>query len=232
MVFDWEETRSPLPTDLAHLWKRYGGKDHEKFNVKEFLASIKKFDSIPLKPPENNFGVAGAARFGKVDKALRLGQQFLLHLLNVPAALYERIQSGKATGAEVKSLMQQQFTFTLATYHKLQDERRENTLPGTGTHEGEVLFGKEELASLREKKSLSALGQKTKGMPQASGAVFISALLRCDFIPSSSEAPGVDGAEEVLTPGPRKVVPQADSVAKESSGKRQAKDVEKALGKV
>ena len=106
MVFDWEETRVQLPADLAHLWKKYGGKDHEQFNVKQFLAATKKFDNIPLKPPENNFGVAGAARFGKVDKALRFVQQILLHLLRVQASIYERIQVGKATGNEVRSLLQ------------------------------------------------------------------------------------------------------------------------------
>ena len=56
--------------------------------MKQFLAATKKFDNIPLKPPENNFGVAGAARFGKVDKALRLVQQILLNLLRVQASLY------------------------------------------------------------------------------------------------------------------------------------------------
>ena len=42
VVFDWEETRSPLPTDLAHLWKRYEGKDHETYNVKEFFGVHQK----------------------------------------------------------------------------------------------------------------------------------------------------------------------------------------------
>ena len=60
------------------------------FNVKQFLMATKKFDGIPTKPPENNFSVAGAAKSGRVDKALRLGQQILLHLLNVQASLYER----------------------------------------------------------------------------------------------------------------------------------------------
>ena len=95
--FEWEDVKNALPDDLAALWKRYG-KKRTNFDVKAFLDNVPKYREVPQKPAENNY--AWCARAGRTDKAYKVAQQVLLHLLRVQAAAYDRALSGKTTAAE------------------------------------------------------------------------------------------------------------------------------------
>ena len=162
--FAWEEILESLPADLATLWRRYGLSTANKFDVKQFLEQVPRFQELPTRPPENNaLGRLEQGSVGRVDKVLKVQQQTLLHLLCVLARLCGLLgTSAGGTANELQAanpaaepgaaqlLAQQVWAYTAASYGKLSLERREQCLPGCSPQEGEVLFGPEEVKEFQK----------------------------------------------------------------------------------
>ena len=86
-------------------------------------------------------------------------------MLRVQAVVYSAVQSSGNVARATQEigttipLLQQLFAYTCSVYGKLQSERRDYSVPGTGLQTDDVLFGKEELAQLqmRQKSEPSTL---------------------------------------------------------------------------
>jgi hypothetical protein len=79
--FDWEESLEELPVDLRCLYKKFSAcAGNQKFDIKQFLENIPKYDVLPARAPENNHRGDGK---GAADRNLRAQQQNWLHCLRV-----------------------------------------------------------------------------------------------------------------------------------------------------
>ena len=86
--FEWEERLTPLPSDLAHLWARYGD-GSQRFDVKSLLEQMPKWEELPPKAPDNNLitKLEANSSLGRFDKLAKTQQTWLLHNLRVLAVV-------------------------------------------------------------------------------------------------------------------------------------------------
>ena len=184
--FKWEDKTTPLPEELAVLWRRYHPGDH-RFDVRNFLDQIPRFSVLPAKPPENNHLGDGKSKF---DKQAKVTQQAYLHQLRALARLYSvvaQIPGRDSRREEDKDLLQQIFAFTASQYGKLQAERRDYSVPGTGAVQEDVLFGKDEMQTLAMKQKINSMKRPFGGissLPQPTG------LGSCSFRPTGGKGRG------------------------------------------
>ena len=90
VLFSWEERPEELQQELLILWKRYGEKSTNKFEVKPLLEQAVRYAGLPSRAAENNllakYEQHGAA--GKFDKLSKTQQQMLFNSLRMQAKLY------------------------------------------------------------------------------------------------------------------------------------------------
>ena len=84
MTFPWEEPEVPLPKELLTLWER-SAQGLRRLDLKSLLETLPRWQQLPGRPKVNNYR-SDAGRLP--DKAYRLAQQQLLHLLRLQACLY------------------------------------------------------------------------------------------------------------------------------------------------
>ena len=134
VVFDWEEKLIDLPKDFEVLWNRYGT-GGARFDTKSLLEKAPAFAGLPCRALENNLlGKADqASNLGRLDRQLKVVQQFLLHSLRVQTHLGKVLDAlvddvGRGDPHAARGLLQQLWAFTAVQYHKLADD-----LPGSSS---------------------------------------------------------------------------------------------------
>ena len=180
--FEWEERLTPLPSDLAHLWARYGD-GSQRFDVKSLLEQMPKWEELPPKAPDNNLitKLEANSSLGRFDKLAKTQQTWLLHNLRVLAvvsSLLSDVSSEEPRGEKGQAaagLVQRLWACGAAQYAKLAGERREACLPGSSASQDHLLFGAEEVKEFQAKKKLQDL---RRGM---SGAGSYAASPQCSF---------------------------------------------------
>jgi hypothetical protein len=177
VIFPWEEQLVPLPQELQVLWQRYGAAG-SRFETKQMLEVLPKYQTLPPKPSENNlitrFEAAGT--LGRLDKAAKTTQQFVLHLLRALTVLYQQLKSPSVRthsssedvrgGANPEEALQHVWAFAAAHYAKLEQERKEAALPGSATTDKNVLFGQEEVRDAQQRRRVKELRKGSFRVPR------------------------------------------------------------------
>ena len=161
--FAWEEQLYQLPQVLEILWER--SSQGTKLDHRSFLEHLPKFTTLPTRPRTNNYRNDSSKL---ADKCLKVSQQMLLNVLRGLSAVValqdearrpreqpETRESSEA-GEELDSeqLQLQLFQYVADCYHKLEQDRKEHSLPGSTSVE-EGLFGQEELKTMRLRQTVN-----------------------------------------------------------------------------
>ena len=132
----WDEAELYLPMDLAALWQEVQA-GTRKLKLNQVLDNLPKFHELPVKPADNNFRLQGK---GGHDSLLKSYQQTTLHVLRMMTTAY--IQDDEST-AQAPFLMAWQLLSEL--YNRIQNDRKEASIPGSTPSSSTQLFGKDEL---------------------------------------------------------------------------------------
>ena len=161
--FGWEEEERPLPKEFAALWNRAESSE-KRIELKKLLESCPRFAGLPAKAPENNLGTCAK---GRLDKFLKATQQTLLHILRL------QVHEASQPSAETKLQLWQ---LTAEIYFKIQNERRDLSVPGLSREraEGECLFTKEDVKAQQEEQRLQRISMTRTGGKPLSPPVAVS----------------------------------------------------------
>ena len=172
---DWDEPSEELPKELLFIWEQVT-QGKRKLELRQLLEGFPKFTGLPSKAPENNFR---QDCHKATDKLAKTWQQSLLHLLRLQVVLYIGVQSG-ADPEEVKVLQQQVFQLSCEIYTKMNNWRKEASVPGCVPTGDTVLFDKEEMSTVTQ---VNKVNQMTRGrgttttFPQVFNQKIISTLV-------------------------------------------------------
>ena len=83
------------------LWNRYGKVNTTRFETKQLLDKVEKFQGLPTKAAANNLleSCEGKGVLGRFDRLARTQQQYLLHSLRVQAKVLVLLGLGAGGGA-------------------------------------------------------------------------------------------------------------------------------------
>ena len=115
-----------LPQELEYLLAGALSSQRHLY-LKVVLDSVPRFAELPQRAPEKNYRKAGS---GRSDRQLKAWQQQVLHSLRFLAAIYVQYTSGGDQNLVVNQL-QQLWQLLAEFYHKVEDARKEASLPGT-----------------------------------------------------------------------------------------------------
>ena len=162
----WDEEVRELPAELKIVWQRCVSGD-KKIDLKGLLDGVPPYDTLPRKPPVNNYrGHAGYRN----DKVWRSWQQSILHVMRIQAKV---LQEWQAVGpqAELHKTLAQSWQLQGELYMKILQARKEASLPGSvgAPAEDEVLFSKDDMAAMSVNQRINAAKGKrvTPGMAPA-----------------------------------------------------------------
>ena len=150
----WEEQPQALPRELAHIVAKVQRREGP-LQVKGFLEKIPIFAELPRSAPVNNHRRDGMSKY---DRILKVQQQQLLHLGRIHSYLYMGIQEG-ADKEMLLQLMQQTFQLVLEYTQKTEDQRKEDSIPGSVPQEGQQLFHKEDIQMATLNRNIQGKGQ-------------------------------------------------------------------------
>jgi len=149
MVMDWEDRVLALPPDLAYLFDK--SRAGHRLQLKTYLDDLPDFAGLPARAPENNHGGDGK---GGSDRLLRSLQQQVLHAIRFYTACYVHLLEDNADDSQ--RLFQQGYHALCDAYHKAEDARKEQSIPGpTACQQKEVLFNKEDLDTAKLNQSIN-----------------------------------------------------------------------------
>ena len=175
LVFPWEERLTPLPQALAVLWKRYGQVNTVRFDTKQLLDKVEKFQGLPAKAAPNNLlePYEEKGQLGRFDRLARSQQQHLLHslrvqskvllLLGLSGAPANTSANPPAEPQDAAQLLLEHWAFTAAQVSKLDAERKDSVVPGSSAQDQECLFGGDEVREAQQRKKLQELRRGTVG---------------------------------------------------------------------
>jgi hypothetical protein len=172
---DWDEPSEELPKELLFIWEQVT-QGKRKLELRQLLEGFPKFTGLPSKAPENNFR---QDCHKATDKLAKTWQQSLLHLLRLQVVLYIGVQSG-ADPEEVKVLQQQVFQLSCEIYTKMNNWRKEASVPGCVPTGDTVLFDKEEMSTVTQVNKVNQMTRgrgTTKTFPQVFNQKIISTLV-------------------------------------------------------
>ncbi len=161
VVIDWDEPLESLPAELAFLFAHTAAGER-KADLKTILGTVPKFRDLPTAAPVNNHRQDGAR---KQDTEKRAYQQALLNIMRMEAATYSRMKEGKL----IKQQLEQLFQITVDLYVRIQNSRKELSIPGSVTRQTEVLFDKQELGNAQMQQRINRSGGKGKGWSLTDG---------------------------------------------------------------
>ena len=132
----WDEPLEPLPPDFQLIWQgvRAGTR---RLDLRSLLQNVPRYTGLPEQAPLNNHRKDAKS---KVDTHSRSWQQSVLHSLRLVTRLYTAEDEELAV-----PLIQQIFQLQAELYGKIENFRREYSLPGSVGPSGPPLFQKEEL---------------------------------------------------------------------------------------
>jgi hypothetical protein len=162
----WEETEEELPRELKLVWSRVvTGK---KMDLKEFLDQIPVFNTIPRKALVNNHRLDGSSQMDKTHKSW---EQSLLNILRINALVFQGIQSLENHPDQHDLLMitGQSWQYLAEMVKKIQDHRREASIPGSVGSKDEGLFGKEELQQAKLVENVNRRSSRPLGSIELGG---------------------------------------------------------------
>lgn len=165
VALEWDEPEFPLCPELAFLLKEVSN-GRRKTDWKAVLEKVPKYTGLPVRGPENNHR---ADAKGYRDRQLRDWQTKVLHILRVQAHLYGMLVASGAVDRNQVVLQQQLFQMTCELASRIENQRRENTIPGStraGGDAGELLFNKEDLTVVATAAKINREGKGTVLPPQ------------------------------------------------------------------
>ena len=145
----WDEPQQDLPLELAYLWANTVNGER-RLDLKSVLNQVPRFKQLPRQAPLNNHRFDGNAKHDKKEKAW---QQTVLHSVRLLSAVYVRLAGQEA------QLLQQLFQLLTELYLKIEQSRKEASVPGSVGPAGEVLFDKQELQSAMQMKRINRMGR-------------------------------------------------------------------------
>ena len=140
VVLSWDTPEEDLPEDLAKLWQR-AQQGTRKLDLKRLLADIPIFRTLPARTPDNNHRGDGRSH---QDRSLKVFQSLVGHLLRIFTVLHQVHVQVDEQG-EMIALSQQGWLLLAELWHRLNDQRKQWSIPGSVQHDTEVLFSKEDL---------------------------------------------------------------------------------------
>ena len=150
--FAWDTPSVPCPKELLALWQRAKEGDR-RVAVKDILEGLAPLEGLPQRPAENNL-----LPFHKKtqDQVYKVISQQILHVLRVWGHRYEKRVS--------LAVDMQMFQYLSEIYWKIQHERRDLSVPGSGKQQAgsgqEHLFTEEDVKIARQEQNLKNLGKK------------------------------------------------------------------------
>ena len=153
---EWDEVLLPLPAELQKIWTEVAA-GTRKLPLSSLLDELPRFEGLPAKPAENNFRQQGKSQ---QDRLLRSYQQSLLHLLRIMVTAYS---AQTVQDSNVRFRMGWQLISEL--YHRIHNDRKEASIPGSTPVQTSLLFGREDLATM----SLAARVNMYKGWRPVQG---------------------------------------------------------------
>jgi hypothetical protein len=151
-TLEWDEPLVLLPGDLNVIWEGVLAGER-KLELQTALQGVPRYTGLPQKAAENNHRQDGKA---PLDRALRNYQQQLLHTLRFMTSAY-------IGGPQAKMHFQQGFQLLGELFLKLQNHRKEYSIPGSVQQAGQPLFGREELNQAALVGKVNAAGRSFKG---------------------------------------------------------------------
>lgn len=148
----WDTPKVPLPVELAFIWSGTTSGDR-RLDMKTLLGVVPRFAELPASAPANNHRWDSNH---KQDKKEKEWQQKILHAVRLLAHAYSKIPQ---EGGESAVLLQQLFQLLTELYVKLENSRKENSIPGSISPQGEVLFDKQELQAAMQARRINNAGK-------------------------------------------------------------------------
>jgi len=137
----WEPAPVSLPPDLHYLFKK--SETGQRLPLRDILVGVPHYSQLPERAPDNNRRQDGKSQ---ADKTLKSNQQFVLQTLRLLAVTHGLLVAGAAEEAQQR--FQQSWAAVCDLYFKLEEQRKERSLPGC-VQRGDTLFTKEDLAAAR-----------------------------------------------------------------------------------
>ena len=157
----WDQPKVPLPVELSYIWSGTTSGER-KLDMKTILAAVPKFLELPVAAPLNNHRLDGT---GRQDKKEREYQQKLLHAVRLLAYGYGQVAPEQA---QAQVVLQQLFQLLVELYVRVENSRKENSIPGSIAPSGEVLFDKQELQTALQAQKINRAGKGFLQSPLAS----------------------------------------------------------------
>ena len=137
----WDQPEEDLPADLLQLWER-ASTGTKKLDVRRLMQEVPVYKKLPSRPPENNHRGDGK---GQQDRTLKSYQASVGHLMRCWAVIHGVIQQVDRDG-DMVSLSQQSWLMAAELWNKINDQRKQWSIPGTVPTDDNVLFSREDLS--------------------------------------------------------------------------------------
>jgi len=138
MRLDWEEQEAELSRDLVYLWNK--ARLGDRLDLKNILQQVPQLKELPSKAPDNNHRPTSA------DKNLKVVQQSILHGLRLFAHSYQ-LQQERAEEGKAQATFQQGWKQVADLYWKVEELRKELSIPGSTAGHSDQLFNKQDLGN-------------------------------------------------------------------------------------
>ena len=139
----WVEPEVQAPAELAFIWKDVAS-GKRKLDKRGFLEACPKFKGLPQKPPDNNNRLDNKKA---EDKTLKAWQASFLQICRGQMFLYTKLMQDVVDKQDVFTLYQKIFQLCAEMCFKVENQRREISIPGSSTASStsSLLFEKKEL---------------------------------------------------------------------------------------
>ena len=156
----WDTPEVPLPGDLLILWNR-AKLGQKKLDLKSFLEQLPLWAEIPARAPDNNHRQDGK---NVRDKMYKFWSQTILHLLRSQAVLHSVLKDWAGIdeeNGEIVVLSQQHYQLMCELYHRILEERKRSSIPGSVIKEDNVLFQKEDITNEQNQLKINRAGSSS-----------------------------------------------------------------------
>ena len=155
----WDEVEEELPTELAYIYEEVRA-GRRKLDLKVFLEGVPRYRGLPTRPLDNNYRMAGKTQG---DRNYKDWQSKLLHIKRAVTLLYSNLSKQNQLDQKNINLLQQTFQLLVELNVKIEDYRKEISLPGSSSTQDNGLFGKEELQTLAMSSRINGKGVQKHG---------------------------------------------------------------------
>ena len=121
----WDVPKVALPPELGFIWTGTVA-GQRRLDLKTVLDQVPRFAELPAQAPVNNHRSDASHR---QDRKEREWQQKVLHAVRLLAFGYAKLPGQQGVG-ESQIVMQQLFQLLVELYLKLENSRKENSIPG------------------------------------------------------------------------------------------------------